>query len=81
MRVMKLNDQGREIWFERIVWSYIPAHWKGAAYTAVVIAVSLMLCFVADRYAPSLFAVPLIGGWALAMWLCERHAPSRRKGS
>jgi hypothetical protein len=81
MRVTKLNDQGREIWFERIAWSYMPAHWKGVAYSALIGAVSLALCFAADRYAPSLFAAPLICGWALTMWACERHAPSRRKGS
>jgi len=81
VRVMKLNDQGREIWFERIVWSYMPTHWKGFAYMVVLIVASLTLCFAVDRYVPSLFALPLIGGWALSMWFCERHAPSHRKAS
>lgn len=45
MRVTKLNDQGREIWFERIVWSYMPAHWNGVAYSALIGAVGLALCF------------------------------------
>jgi len=31
----KRNDQGREIWFERVMWSYVPAHWKGVIFPAI----------------------------------------------
>jgi hypothetical protein len=72
------NDQGREVWFERIAWSYMPAHWKGVVYPAAIIAIVVPLCLLANRYSPDLFVIPLIFGWALVMWLCSRHSPSRR---
>src|SRR4051812_12913167 len=36
----KRNDQGREIWFERVWLSYMPAHWKGVAFVTAVIVVT-----------------------------------------
>jgi hypothetical protein len=79
--MIKRNDQGREIWFSRFLWSYMPAHWKGVAYPVVLITVTGTLSVIADEYAPGLFFVPLVIGIALSIWMCERHSPSRRKGS
>lgn len=74
----ELNDQGREIWFQRVMWSYMPAHWKGVLYPSAIIAVVVPLGMLADRYNPELAFVPLLTGWAFVMWLCSRHSPSRR---
>ena len=27
----------REVWFEKVGWSYMPCHWKGVAVMAVII--------------------------------------------
>jgi len=55
----------------------MPAHWKGVVYPAGIIAVVVPLCLVLDRHSSALSFVPLLTGWALVMWLCERHSPSR----
>lgn len=73
-----LNDAGREIWFSRILWSYLPAHWKGFAIAVAIIATTLMLCFFIDSRMSGLFVVPMLAGLALMLWFCERHSPSRR---
>ena len=79
--MIKRNDQGREIWFSRFLWSYMPDHWKGVVYPVALIAAIGMICFVVDPKASGLFAIPLVIGVALSIWMCERHSPSRRKGS
>lgn len=71
------NDQGREIWFERVMWSYMPAHWKGVIYPVAIIMLVVPLCLLADRYNPTLSVIPLLLGWAFVIWLCARHSPSR----
>lgn len=71
------NDQGREVWFHRVMWSYVPASWKGVIYPAAVIAIVVLLCLLADRYNPTLCFIPLLSGWAIVMWLCSRHSSSR----
>ena len=77
-RRRRFNDAGREIWFSRILWSYLPAHWKGVVIPAGIIAVTLFLCFTVDKDMSGRFIVPMLSGWALLMWICERHSPSRR---
>lgn len=72
------NDQGREVWFERVAWSYMPTHWKGVAYLAAIIVAVVSLCILADRYTPDLSVVPFFSGLAFVMWLCSRHSPTRR---
>lgn len=76
-RRRRFNDAGREIWFSRILWSYMPAHWKGLAIPLGVIVISLSLGFLIDKDMSGLFIIPLLSGWALLMWICERHSPSR----
>ena len=74
----KRNDQGREVWFERVLWSYMPTHWKGVVYPAIVIGLVVPLCLFADQYDMALSIFPLFAGWAFVMWLCSRHSQSRR---
>ena len=80
---VRLNSQGREIWFERVLWSWIPCHWKGWAAIAGVVVGGLaslaLLTWIAaamshpDANWPFLVIVPFVGlGW----WLAERHSPS-----
>ncbi|MBB3359561.1 hypothetical protein FHT60_003550 [Novosphingobium sp. BK486] len=71
------NDSGREIWFARVMWSYMPAHWKGVVYPVASIATVAPLCiFLSKQYGDFGF-VPLILAWAYLMWFCERHSPTR----
>ena len=72
------NDQGREVWFQRVLWSYMPAHWKGVIYPVAIIGIIVPLCFLADKYHPGLSLIPLFVGCGLVIWLCSRHSPSRR---
>jgi hypothetical protein len=80
-----MNAAGREIWFSRVLWSYMPCTWKGFAFTVVgvlaVIGIGWTLdWFVAtsDRSEWSFITVlgPVAGiFWML--WVAERHAPNR----
>jgi antibiotic biosynthesis monooxygenase (ABM) superfamily enzyme len=76
--VAELNDEGREVWFSRVMWSYMPAHWKGVLYPTLIIAVAVPICLLVDDFNPILSFIPLLSVWALVMWICERHSPSRR---
>ncbi|MXP30150.1 hypothetical protein GRI58_15175 [Porphyrobacter algicida] len=76
-RRRRFNDAGREIWFSRILWSYFPIHWKGFAVTLVGIALTLVTCFLIDRDMSGIFAVPMLAGIAIMIWICERHSPTR----
>lgn len=78
------NDQGREIWFDRVLWSWMPCHWKGWALIAGVVGAA-MACFwlltwvsgemnKPDASWPDLVFIPFV---ALSWWLAERHSPSR----
>ena len=73
----ELNSQGREIWFRRVMWSYMPAHWKGVVYPATIVAIVVPLCLLANSYSPALSFILLFSGWAFVMWLCSRHSPAR----
>lgn len=74
----QFNDHGREIWFNRFSWSYMPAHWKGIVYPTLIIALTVVFYLLVARISSVLSFIPLLTGWALTMWLCERHSPSRR---
>ena len=41
----RLNKQGHEIWFEKVLWSYLPIHWKGWAFTALLAAAAIGTVF------------------------------------
>lgn len=76
------NRQGREIWFERWVWSYVPCHWKGWLLLAGVVAAAnavlwllIWLLHAQDNDARPYLVLPVA---ILAMWvLAERHSASR----
>ena len=80
---VRLNREGREIWFERLLWSWVPCHWKGWAmiggFVAAMLACTSVLEWISsamgkpDAVWPSLVIVPLL---ALSWWLAERHSPS-----
>lgn len=73
-----LNRHGREIWFERWLWSYVPCHRKGVIYPVLIIFATVLSCVVAQRLDPALPLPFLLVGLALVTWVCERHSPSRR---
>jgi hypothetical protein len=56
----------------------MPAHWKGVLYPTLIIAVAVPICLLVDDFNPILSFIPLLSVWALVMWICERHSPSRR---
>ena len=35
----------REIWFEKVLWSYMPCHWKGVAFIFAIAALALCVIF------------------------------------
>lgn len=74
----KRNDQGREIWFDRVAWSYMPTHWKGIVYPIPMIWISLALCWAASTFSEVLTVAIFLVCWAAMMWFCERHSPARR---
>jgi hypothetical protein len=77
-RRRRFNDAGREIWFTRFGWSYMPAHWKGLAALVLTIGLTLTACFALDGAMSGRFVFPMLVGWAFLMVLCERHSPTRR---
>ena len=82
----RTNPQGREIWFDRWLWSYMPCHWKGWAVIAASIAGGLT-----GSYAVGLISNPrngppsawsglfLVAAVILMRWIAERHAPPKRR--
>lgn len=81
----QLNEKGREIWFSRVLWSYIPSHWKGWALIAGVVAAGnasiWLLIWISGVMGGSqdddwsfLVIIPFV---LLGWWLAERHSPSR----
>jgi hypothetical protein len=81
----RTNQQGREIWFDRWLWSYMPCHWKGWASVVAVVAAGLVGAFSIDamtnaRNQPSPWSAlfmfsAVVFGW----WIAERHSPPKRR--
>ena len=72
-----------EIWFEKVLWSYMPCHWKGWAAMAVIIfpAVALMLITQSvlsglgySRAADLSFFVFFIPAWVSLLAIAKRHS-------
>lgn len=74
------NRQGREVWFERWLWSYMPCSWKGWAVMACLIAAGLGTAFLLnwilgspesglEMFIP--LGLTLVASWIVA----ERHCP------
>lgn len=76
------NRQGREVWFDRWLWSYMPCHWKGWALIASVVlpmvaaVLILTLMLHPDDGDPRPFLVLPIG-FVVLLVLAERHSPSK----
>jgi len=72
----------REIWFEKILWSYMPCHWKGWAAMMAVIAPTLAAFFLVQYAANALgykhddwLVIPiLLAGWLSMMKIAKRHS-------
>lgn len=52
----------REVWFEKVVWSYMPCHWKGVAVMVAIILPTVAAIILAQMLLSSL-------GYAHADWL------------
>ncbi|WP_156356266.1 hypothetical protein [Sphingomonas sp. Leaf22] len=76
--MIKRNDQGREIWFDRVAWSYTPNHWKGIVYPIPMIFITVALCWwVAGTFNEVITVATFLVSLAAMMWFCERHSPAR----
>jgi hypothetical protein len=72
----------REIWFEKILWSYMPCHWKGWAAMMAVGAPTLAAIFLAHHAAYALgykhddwLILPIaLAGWLSLMFIAKRHS-------
>ncbi len=71
------NAQGREIWFERILWSYMPVHWEGIVYPLPIIFAASLAGLLLSKLGMAFTAIPILAAWALVMWLCKRHSGPR----
>jgi len=79
------NRDGREIWFQRWLWSWVPCHWKGWL-VILGLAAAANGCFWLVRWVSGDLDTPpqrwtvlvLLPFLLLGWWLAERHSPSRR---
>jgi len=76
----RLNQSGREIWFDRVLWSYMPCNWKGWALIAAGAAAAnaivwLLICLLHPSDGdptPFLAAAAVV----VLLWVvAERHCP------
>jgi hypothetical protein len=72
-----------EIWFEKVLWSYMPCHWKGWATIAVIIFPTVALILIAQsmlsglgyyRAADLSFFVFFIPAWVALFAIAKRHS-------
>ena len=80
---VRRNKEGREIWFERWLWSWVPCHWKGwaliAGFVTAANACLWLLSWISgvmnkpDLDWPFLVIIPFV---LLSWWLAARHSPS-----
>jgi hypothetical protein len=72
----------REIWFDKILWSYMPCHWKGWAVLMAWIVLTLVTFFLAQHIANAfgykdadwVFIPVFLPGWLSMMIIAERHS-------
>jgi len=71
-----------EIWFKRVLWSYMPCHWKGWAVLAAVVSFGVSSIFVGTQVA-KLVGRPDLAQWAfllifvfvgIALHIAKRHS-------
>jgi hypothetical protein len=74
------NEAGREVWFDRILWSYWPCHWKGwALILATVVGGNLCiwtLVAISEALGQNHAAwpfLPLVPFVVWSWWISERH--------
>lgn len=72
----------REIWFEKILWGYMPCHWKGWAFVIGICVLVVPILFVIDKMSvlngggvlDALFVL-VLGATLLAAWtVARRHS-------
>lgn len=73
----------REIWFKKVLWSYMPFHWKGWAIMAVIVVPVFVLTMIAqsvlgglgyDRAADLSFFILFIPAWVSLLVIAKRHS-------
>lgn len=68
----------REIWFDKIGWSYMPCHWKGVAVLAAVIAFTLAAIFLARHITgddADWLVIPIfLAGFITLEMISKRHS-------
>jgi hypothetical protein len=79
---MRRNRQGREIWFDRVLWSYMPCNWKGWAVLGGTVLIGnagiwLLSWLLGDRDGDFRAFLALAPTVIAGLWLAERHSPSR----
>ena len=78
--MIRRNRLGREIWFDRVLWSYLPCHWKGWLFLIGVIlgllAIELVVAWVLhgrDQY--DIEGIVGLLGIVWMLVITERHSP------
>jgi hypothetical protein len=79
----RMNKDDREIWFARMVWSYMPGHWKGWAFLIALVLPAIGAAESCDWLATVtghsewskldwvVLLVLIVSSW----WVAERHSP------
>ena len=72
----------REIWFEKILWSYMPCHWKGWAAMMAIMAPTALAILLAEHVAKAhgykhddWLVIPIfLAGWFSLLSITKRHS-------
>jgi hypothetical protein len=68
----------REIWFDKVLWSYMPCHWKGVAALLAVTAPTLTAIFLARHVVgdgADWLQIPIfLAGLLTMLVICKRHS-------
>ena len=80
--ISEVNVQ-REIWFEKVAWSYVLCHWKGFAVMAAIIFLTIAAIIMSQMLLNSLgygyaewlpFVIFLIPALPFLLGLTKRHS-------
>lgn len=72
----------RDIWFERVLWGYMPCHWKGWAFLIGMASIFVPVLIVIDKYSAvagwgflDYLFMPILGMVVIFSWIvASRHS-------
>jgi hypothetical protein len=58
----------REVWFEKVFWSYRPCHWKGWAFIAALVGAMIGAIFL-GQWVLEIAGIQNADEWPFLLWL------------